>query len=81
MMYHGHGMGAGWIVMVVAVALPALLIGAALLLAQLGRAPAGPPIPDPVQDAQRVLADRFARGEIGAEEYDQRLFTLRVARI
>jgi uncharacterized membrane protein len=36
--------------------------------------------PRPLPDAERVLADRFARGEIDTGEYEQRLHTLRGAR-
>jgi putative membrane protein len=38
------------------------------------RGVASPPAPP---TAERVLADRFARGEIDADEYHQRLDTLR----
>ena len=72
MMYHGYGMGAGWSLVLFAIALPALLLAAGLIVAQLQRAPRAP---EP--DAERVLADRLARGEIEPEEYEQRLRTLR----
>ncbi|MEV6349779.1 SHOCT domain-containing protein [Actinoplanes sp. NPDC051851] len=39
------------------------------------RARGGPP--DTSADAERVLAERFARGEIEAEEYRERLQVLR----
>jgi putative membrane protein len=39
--------------------------------------PPAPPPPPPT--AEQVLADRFARGEIDADEYHQRLDTLRRA--
>ena len=39
--------------------------------------PPAPPLPPPT--AEQVLADRFARGEIDADEYHQRLGTLRQA--
>ncbi|WP_203779235.1 SHOCT domain-containing protein [Actinoplanes philippinensis] len=35
--------------------------------------------PWPAESAERVLADRFAHGEIDADEYRQRLATLRSA--
>jgi putative membrane protein len=41
-------------------------------------APPGPATPAPATPEQ-VLADRFARGEIDADEYHQRLDTLRQA--
>ena len=78
-MMYGHGSGIGWTLIVLLVALPALLIAAVLIVTQLGHSPADPPAPEPVSDAERVLADRFARGEIGAEEYERRLHTLRSA--
>ena len=37
------------------------------------------PPPPPPPTAEQVLADRFARGEIDAEEYQERLGTLRRA--
>jgi putative membrane protein len=41
---------------------------------------ASPPAPPPAPPtAEQVLADRFARGEIDADEYQQRLDTLRRA--
>ncbi len=39
------------------------------------REPAEPPAPEP----ERLLAERFARGEISEDEYHQRLTTLRAA--
>ena len=78
-MYYGHGMGVGWSLLVFAIVLPALLIVAGLIAVQFRRNPAGPPASDPVPDAERVLADRFARGEIETEDYEQRLRTLRAA--
>jgi putative membrane protein len=80
-MMYGHGMGAGWTLMIFAVVLPALLLTVGLILAQLWRAPAGsPPGADPLREAEQVLAARYARGEIQTEEYEQRLLTLRAGR-
>ena len=87
MMYHGYGMGAGWSLIVFAVLLPLLLLGIGLLIAQFqrrgqfqqdGQFQRTPRAPEP--DAERVLADRLARGEIEPEEYEQRLRTLRAGR-
>ncbi|MCU7724880.1 SHOCT domain-containing protein [Actinoplanes sp. KI2] len=75
MMYHGYGMDAGWSLILFAVLLPALLLGVGLVVAQFQRAPHAV---EP--DAERVLADRLARGEIDAEDYEQRLRTLRATR-
>lgn len=72
MMYHGYGMGAGWTLIVLAVVLPTLLLVTGLVLAGFHRA-SGSAAPD----AERLLADRLARGEIDAEDYEQRLRTLR----
>jgi putative membrane protein len=79
MMYYGHGMGAGWTLIIFAVALPALLLAAGLVIAQLRRVPGEPPLPvGPTwRGAEHILADRFARGEIDAEEYERRLRMLR----
>jgi len=80
MMYYGHGMGAGWTLIVLAVVVPALILAIVLPLIQNRPASHGPVAARPLPDAERVLADRFARGEIDAEEYEQRLHTLRAAR-
>jgi putative membrane protein len=41
---------------------------------------AAPPVPPPAPPTpEQALADRFARGEIDADEYHQRLDTLRQA--
>jgi putative membrane protein len=82
MMYYGHGMGAGWTLIVFAVLLPVLLLAGGLLIAQLLREPARPPgaPAEPLGAAEQVLADRLARGEIETEEYEQRLRTLRAGR-
>jgi len=79
MMYHGYGYGmsAAWPLIVFAVALPLLLLATGLLVAQLHRPPAASSRPEPEPEAERVLADRLARGEIEPEEYEQRLRTLR----
>jgi putative membrane protein len=45
-----------------------------------GRGVAAPPLPPSAPPtAEQALADRFARGEIDADEYHQRLDTLRQA--
>jgi len=82
MMFYPHGFGMGWSMIVFAVALPALIVAAVLILVQYRRAPENPPAaaPDPIPDAERTLADRFARGEIDTAEYEERVRTLRAAR-
>ncbi|MET3421081.1 putative membrane protein [Actinoplanes tereljensis] len=67
-------MGTGWSLIVFAIVLPTLFLLAGLLIAQLQRAPhTSEPA---VSDADRILADRFARGEIDSEDYEYRLRTL-----
>jgi putative membrane protein len=81
MMYYGHGMDAGWTLIMFAVVLPALLIAGGLILVQLRRGPAEPPADaEPLHEAEEVLANRFAHGEIQTEEYEHRLHTLRAGR-
>jgi len=84
MMYYGNGMGAGgWILMsllgfgvlVVLILAVGTAVRQATGLRQIGPAAAGPK----TAEAERVLADRFAHGDIDAEEYEQRLHTLRAA--
>ena len=67
------GMVLFWVVLVLAIA-------AALRYLDRKRGesfPPTPPVPPPT--AEQVLAERFARGEIDADEYRQRLDTLRQA--
>jgi putative membrane protein len=82
MMYPGYGMGVGgWLVMTLIVVVGVGLVTAVTVAVvrslwpadreTFGRFTADGP--------ERVLADRFARGEIGVEEYEARLRTLRVA--
>jgi putative membrane protein len=80
MMFYGNGVGMGWSMIVFAVVLPALIIAGVLLIVQFRRVPETPAAADPIPEAERTLADRFARGEIATEEYEERLRTLRAAR-
>jgi putative membrane protein len=77
MMYYGHGMGAwGYLLMTAYVLLYGGLVtaGIVVLVGYLGRSgPAG----GAHSSAETILADRFARGEIDAEEYRRRLGALR----
>jgi putative membrane protein len=82
MLYYGGGMGAGgWIVMsIIAFGFVALLaLGAAAVLRPVVKTQ--PAVPSPLPEAERVLADRFARGDIDVEEYEQRLRILRSSRM
>lgn len=72
---HGHGMSAwGWVGTTASIllVLALLVLGGLLLVRSMRRPPAGPPPRSPEQ----VLAERFARGEIGEEEYRSRLAAL-----
>ncbi|MBF6221998.1 SHOCT domain-containing protein [Nocardia abscessus] len=79
--YGDHGMsGWGYGLMTVGMVLFwALVIGGVILtvryLVQPSAPVGGAPIVRP--SAEQVLAERFARGEIDADEYHQRLATLR----
>ena len=83
MMYWGNGMG-GWGMAVMTVSnllfWGLVIAGVVVLVRYLGRVgPAGTPTghrPTP----ERVLADRFARGEIDDDEYTRRLQILSGAR-
>lgn len=78
MMYQGYGMGAGgWLVMTLILLAGVGLVAAVTVAVVRGVRP-------PVQgtaagDPERILAGRFARGVIDAEEYETRLRILRTA--
>jgi putative membrane protein len=67
------GMVLFWVVLVLAIA-----IAVRYLDRKRGES-SPPPPPPPPPTAEQVLAGRFARGEIDADEYRQRLDTLRQA--
>jgi putative membrane protein len=82
MYWYGHGMsgwGYGLTAISMVVFLGALIYGIVALVRYAGRGtpqthePAQPPAPE------RLLAERFARGEIDDEEYQRRLTSLRAA--
>ena len=82
MWYGGDGWGwAGWILMTVGmVAFWALVITAVVLAVRYVAGPRGTAASPPSlgqTHAEDLLAERFARGEIGDEEYRQRLALLR----
>ncbi|MFJ7591322.1 SHOCT domain-containing protein [Streptomyces sp. NPDC097617] len=79
MFWYDHGMGGwGWVVMSFSmVLLVALAVaGVVLLLRSADRFPSGPAQLPTAPSAKQVLAERFARGEIDEEEYEQRLTAL-----
>ncbi|MFE2476027.1 SHOCT domain-containing protein [Streptomyces sp. NPDC059389] len=80
MFWYDHGMGGwGWIAMSLSmVLLVALAVaGVVLLLRSVDRFPSALARPPAAPSAKQVLADRFARGEIDEEEFEQRLTALR----
>ena len=75
-----HNWWGGWWIIMPLVMLA--FLGAFIwFMVAIGRAaPALPRIgPDPEEDAERILAERYARGEIDDDEYRRRLDTLRGA--
>jgi putative membrane protein len=87
MYWYGSGMsGWGYGLMTVSMILfwGAVIFGIVLLVryfSRSGQPPAAPPpqSAEPPPSPERLLAERFARGEIGEEEYQQRLAVLRGA--
>ena len=79
MYWYGSGMsGWGYALMTVSMVLfwGAVIFGIVMLVRHIGRG-GQPPSPESPQSPERLLAERFARGEIGEEEYRQRLAVLR----
>jgi putative membrane protein len=80
MYWYGSGMsGWGYALMTVSVVLfwGAVIFGIVMLVRYFGRSGRPPVEPRPPQSPERLLAERFARGEIDEEEYRQRLAVLR----
>jgi putative membrane protein len=76
MMYgYGSGMGLIWILVIFAILLPSVMLAAALIGAQLRHPPHTHELPP--SEAERLLAGRYARGEIDTDEYMHRLAALR----
>lgn len=77
-----NGMGwGGWLLMTLTtVGFWALVVFGVVALFRGTRGPTEPPWRgDPDREAQRILDERFARGEIGSDEYRARLTTLQTA--
>lgn len=72
----GRGHGAPWMGLIVVLATVALVAG---LVMWLLRRRGGTPVPatSSTSAAQAIVAERLARGEIGADEYHSLLATLR----
>lgn len=87
MYWYGSGMsGWGYALMTVSMILfwGAVIFGIVMLVRHFGRSgqpvePRSPQSAESPQSPERLLAERFARGEIGEEEYRQRLAVLRGA--
>ena len=78
MYWYGHGMGAwGPLAMFSMLAFWAIVLGGVVLLVR--RANDAQPLPRP-DTAERLLAERFAQGEINEDEYERRLRLLRSSR-
>lgn len=84
MYWYGNGIGGwGYALMTIGTVLfwGAVIFGIVALFrygrrdAPQRREPAGPPLPEP----ERLLSERFVRGEIDEDEYHQRLTSLRAA--
>ena len=69
--YHDPGWG-GWLMMTIGMAGFWILLAVLVVALLRSGRPAGTPGPD----AREILQQRFARGEIDAEEYQARLDTL-----
>ena len=89
MVWYGHGMTSwGWFVMSLSTLLFwALVVGVGVLLFRTLTRPVPPGTGHgtwhrtlPGNDPERILAERYARGEIDDEEYHRRLTTLRGSR-
>src|SRR5215472_1521744 len=81
MYWYGSGMsGWGYALMTVSLILfwGAVIFGIVALVRFLGRG-SQPPAAPPSPPLERLLAERFARGEISEDEYRQRLSVLRGA--
>lgn len=77
---HMGGGGWSWLWATAMVLTWVLVIGAvAWLIGAAARRPGGAAVPPPsgTDRARAILAERYARGEISTEEYDERLAKLR----
>ena len=82
MYWYGSGMsGWGYALMTISMVLfwGAVIFGIVALVRYLGRGGQQGPAPQPPQAPERLLAERFARGEIDEDEYRRRLAALQGA--
>jgi putative membrane protein len=79
MMIYGYHMGSwSWVWMTLSsVVFWALLAGVIVLVIRAVKSPERHRSPSGTSSAERLLAERYARGEIGMEEYEDHLHTLR----
>ena len=69
----GFGMGGWWLLIVVGVVLLGVLV---VRLLSAGRSGGGPGNLPARSDARRLLDERYARGELTSEEYQERVSNL-----
>jgi putative membrane protein len=75
--HDGWGPGA-WIAMAfVMLAFWTIIVGAIIAIVRSGHSPRNESARGRLHDAERILAERFARGEIDADEYKHRTDVLR----
>ena len=76
-MMWGYGPGMGWLGALMGLGLVAFWVTVVVGMVVLIRLLVRPSSPPPTAGPETTLADRFARGEIDADEYRDRLATLR----
>lgn len=72
---HMNGWGGGWM-WLWGVVMMAAVIALVVWLVRSNAAPAIESPPDPTERAREILAERFANGELSAEEYRERVSEL-----
>jgi putative membrane protein len=72
---HMNGWGGGWMFLW-GLAMMTAVIALVVWLVRSNTAPANQSRPDPSERAREILAERFAKGELSAEEYRERVSEL-----